>query len=262
MKKLLFLFLIALVGCKKDSTNSTSAISGSWALQTTSIVYYNEQNEKIYETSPSELQYFKNIAITANSLSIIKDGNNSIAASKPKTLSDIITLPLHLITFTGELQQDTAVILNWKTTSEVNLHYFQLQRSNNGINFFKIVNLISIGTSIVENINNYSAYDATPSFGNNYYRIMMVDNDGQGIFSSVRIIEVNQTQLIPIKEGENYKVKFANRLAGAFSKVTISKPSLDILEWRASANDVKYFDATSTEKQAHHAELKMVFARK
>src|SRR4030095_10449989 len=59
--------------------------------------------------------------------------------------SSNFTLPLDLLTFTGRLQNNNSVLLNWKTENEINTSHFVVERSADGNNFSGIGNVSANG---------------------------------------------------------------------------------------------------------------------
>jgi trimeric autotransporter adhesin len=99
--------------------------------------------------------------------------------------SNITVLPLGLLTFTGTLQTNNSVLLNWKTENERNTSHFIVERSIDGSNFNSIGRVAATGNSI---INNYALTDndaANQQALLLYYRLKMVDADGRFSYSSV-----------------------------------------------------------------------------
>jgi hypothetical protein len=66
--------------------------------------------------------------------------------------------------------------LNWATASEVNNHYFTIEKSNDGILYSEIARKDAAGNST--SINLYTHFDKEPFAGINYYRISQTDFDG------------------------------------------------------------------------------------
>jgi len=94
-------------------------------------------------------------------------------------------LPLSLTSFTAKPQQQN-VVLNWTSASEQNFSHFVLQRSADGISFAPLETIAS-NTS-----GRYSFVDQQPVAGVSYYRLQMVDRDGQYTYSPV--IAVNSAR--------------------------------------------------------------------
>lgn len=85
-------------------------------------------------------------------------------------------LPISLIKFTAECQPD-GIHLNWATATELNNHYFELQRSEDGMSYSTIATIQGHGTSL--NQNNYFYKDVLETDKINYYRLKQVDYDNQ-----------------------------------------------------------------------------------
>jgi hypothetical protein len=97
-------------------------------------------------------------------------------------------LPVTLEYFKGE-KSGKLVHLSWKTATEQNIQLFDVERSNNGINFS------SIGTVAATNNATGSIYafdDKNYSGSVIYYRLKQVDQDGSYKYSSVVTIQ-NET---------------------------------------------------------------------
>ncbi len=94
------------------------------------------------------------------------------------------SLPVLLISFTGEIRNEQAV-LNWKTAAEMNNKHFVVERSANG-NSYEPIGTVVAGTS--NGINNYSFTDAKLNAGTNFYRLRQVDVDDAYKYSKVVIV--------------------------------------------------------------------------
>ncbi len=93
------------------------------------------------------------------------------------------------LTFTSvkayQLNKDIAV--EWKVQNQVNTRQYEVERSNDGIQFVK---LITINATQNNNTNKiYNWLDVTPVTGKNYYRIRSVSTNGEIHFSD--IVKIN-----------------------------------------------------------------------
>jgi hypothetical protein len=114
-----------------------------------------------------------NAAFSVSSLSITACGGATI------------TLPIELLSFSGSLEDNTAV-LYWSTATETNNDYFTIERSTDAINFTDAGRVDGAGTSTA--VRNYSfpddlqdLYDEFPVF---YYRLKQTDFDGRSDHSA------------------------------------------------------------------------------
>lgn len=102
------------------------------------------------------------------------------------------TLPVEWLDFSAN-QIREGVQLQWSTASELNNDFFVVERSNSNGNFEAITQVNATGNSDL--VQAYSATDAHPLMGTNYYRIKQVDIDGNYSFSSVIEIDVMPGQI-------------------------------------------------------------------
>lgn len=97
-----------------------------------------------------------------------------------------VPLPVELSSFTG-WNESKMNVLEWETLSEENSSYFEIQKSANAEDFERIGNVNAAGNSA--NPITYDFDDMNPFFGNNYYRLKIVDLDGTYEYSEVILIK-------------------------------------------------------------------------
>jgi len=100
-------------------------------------------------------------------------------------------LPVELLTFTCQTENNSNVILQWSTSKEVNVKGFDIERSEDGINWNSLTFIQSNSTG--STLNNYSYYDNAAPSGISYYRLKLVSIDGSHKYSRVRSIILSQT---------------------------------------------------------------------
>jgi hypothetical protein len=91
-------------------------------------------------------------------------------------------LPVELTDLVGRHEAGRNV-LEWTTASEQNSMMFVVERSTDLEHFMPIATVAAAGQS--QAALSYSAQDEYPEPGTNYYRLRMVDNDGEETFSDV-----------------------------------------------------------------------------
>lgn len=98
-------------------------------------------------------------------------------------------LPVTLTSFTGELIDRKSARLDWTVTGAVQFSHFELERSQDGTNFSKLANIAFTGKE------EYSEYDNTIGSLKDkvYYRLKMVDRDGNAKRSDVRVLHLKST---------------------------------------------------------------------
>jgi|GEM_PF-769380 hypothetical protein len=96
-----------------------------------------------------------------------------------------IALPVTLLSFAAE-RTPGGVKLDWKTSSEKNSAYFEVQRSTDGRDYqsIAVVNAMQNSQAVQE----YHFTDVAAPAGTLYYRLKMTDQDGSFRYSNTRII--------------------------------------------------------------------------
>ena len=118
--------------------------------------------------------------------------NNSVGSAYAFMGCTDVTLPVTLTSFEAT-KQSASVVLNWKTEKELNLNYFSVEYSKDGINFSQLA-MVFTGSNAS---NAYSYRHADPS-SMNYYRLKMVDMDGKFKYSEIQLVrfsKANQTEM-------------------------------------------------------------------
>ncbi len=129
------------------------------------------------------------VAFTAIAANAVTFGNGFGADNMAfiSKLRAFTTLPITLSSFKSA-REANAVKLTWTTSSERNSSHFEILKSTDGTNFFKVGNVKASGTA-AQNVN-YNFRDANPASGTSYYQLQMVDLDGtvqKSIIVSVNI---------------------------------------------------------------------------
>lgn len=149
--------------------------------------------------------------------------NNNAASADPQRFTivfeQIKTLPVNILSVNG-YKSATGINVEWKTTNEVNLVAYEVERSDNGVNFVKVAQTKPTGTTT--SINDYLWFDASPKSGYNYYRIKSVNKDGSFQFSTVKRVLIDKAGNAfniypnPIRNG-NFQVEVSNLLSGKYT---------------------------------------------
>ncbi len=121
------------------------------------------------------------------------------------TLSTPVVLPIELIDFTSNSDINSTNLL-WKTASEKNSSYYEIQKSEDGFSFFTIGKVQASGNS--NKLENYFFKDTENNASLVYYRLKMVDNDNSFQFSKLLAIEANSD----VKAANNYFVNESRQL--------------------------------------------------
>lgn len=132
----------------------------------------------------------------------------------------VVLLPMDLMNFEAK-RVEKDVDLNWTTQNEVNVDYYTLEKSSDGVQF-DVINKQQAKGNGRSNDNAYNYLDARPYVGINYYRLGQVATDGTQTYS--RIVAINFEEkpqpvitLAPNPAHNNLSVDYTTSEEGAIS---------------------------------------------
>lgn len=100
-------------------------------------------------------------------------------------------LPIELVYFDAVCEKGK-IRIEWQTASENNNHHFEIERSENAIDFETIVT-IPTQNGNANYQQNYTAFDNSPNTSINYYRLKQVDNNGQYSYSNLTLVDCHES---------------------------------------------------------------------
>ena len=100
-----------------------------------------------------------------------------------------VILPLIINQFNGNYS-DGIIQLSWSSYSEINIAHFDIERSTDGNNFRQIGRVNTLSGQLNSNAN-YGYLDITAQRGINYYRLAIVDNNGNYTYSKTIMVNVD-----------------------------------------------------------------------
>jgi uncharacterized delta-60 repeat protein len=176
-----------------------------------------------------------NIAVTDNDVAsvVALNGNRIYLAGYsggPPDLglaafqNDGTPLPLVLSQFYAQ-KQTSKVILQWQTASEEDVRHFVIERSSDGKAYKAIGTVAAAGNSTTTK--NYMFADPSPFVpANNYYRLVMVDADGNYKYSKILIVKfdgqiTSNMQLFPSYVKDVLLIQLPNGLNGNVNLMVI-----------------------------------------
>ncbi|HXD91904.1 MAG TPA: T9SS type A sorting domain-containing protein, partial [Bacteroidia bacterium] len=151
------------------SIGSTDPIYGSWAASTNKYVTYEVNRIGISLAGLINTNYWRiGTTNTVNS-----------------------PLPISLISFSA-FSNENKVDLKWETATETNNAYFTIEKSKDGINFNKFIDVPGANNST--SYRNYIETDYQPYDGISYYRLKQTDFNGDYKFLDIVPINFNSQQ--------------------------------------------------------------------
>ncbi len=99
-------------------------------------------------------------------------------------------LPVELVYFEAEAINNSEVLCTWQTATELNNSHFDVERSQNGIDFEYVGQRSGAGTTDVPQ--DYQFTDGSPYHGTSFYRLKQVDFDGTTDYSQIRSVYIDK----------------------------------------------------------------------
>lgn len=123
-------------------------------------------------------------AATANNIFLGGDGDGWYSIYRP-----LGPLPVLYNYFLASKLNDRTALLKWETEQEFNNAYFEVERSVDGLYYYKLANVSAAGNSQIPIA--YSFIDYEPKVGKNFYRIKQVDVNGSFTYTESRLLHFN-----------------------------------------------------------------------
>lgn len=182
----------------------------------------------IYSGGKEDGFAFKSYAQADNVLYNIYNGgiSDGFAFNRLGSIGSEVPLPIVLVSFIGKYQVNT-IALKWKTASELNNDYFNLERSLSGMDFNLLYSVTGAGTT--SQPSEYLYIDEKPFPGINYYRLKQVDFDGNFTYSEIISVRAdyqsNQSILLfpnPSDPASDTQIMLSGVTSGTIVEVNIS----------------------------------------
>lgn len=124
------------------------------------------------------------------------------------------------IVLSGKNMQNDFANLNWTSAFQITNNYFELEKSNDGVNFAAVTK-IKINNA-AKNSPQFSFNDTKPQTGKNYYRVKRISTDGSIKFSNTIALSFNtySLNLFPNPAKDKVLIRYFDDL-GAGSKINI-----------------------------------------
>lgn len=102
-------------------------------------------------------------------------------------------LPVSMTAFTANLTREHMALLNWTTSTEINVSHFVVEKSLDGKTFTSIGQVTANGNSYMQKHYSFTEILNKQMTGMVYYRLRTVDFDGRTEWSKTRIISLKQS---------------------------------------------------------------------
>ncbi|HVU56326.1 MAG TPA: T9SS type A sorting domain-containing protein [Puia sp.] len=140
-------------------------------------------------------------------------------------------LPVSLLTFTAT-GVDSRSLLSWSTAQEQNTDHFDIERSVDGVSFSSIGAVQAAGNSSL--VKEYSYIDASPVMGADYYRLKMVDLDGNFTYSKIAVVSFRASgpaviAAYPNPAHDNFSLSFKNMTPGRYRMSMLSVAGQEVM---------------------------------
>ena len=111
------------------------------------------------------------------------------------TATIMVSLPVQFTYFKAKVV-GSGVLLEWETSSEIDANRFEIERSEDGVHFKYVDKVAASGTGNVRTT--YHFTDNSPIGGDNYYRLKQVDNNGNFVYTPVRMVSLDKLQSLTL----------------------------------------------------------------
>ncbi len=193
--------------------NGLNIIKSDVAIATTTVA----TNPTVHNATRNEYKVGSKIAYTATGLTTF---SGFALVDAPEGL-----LPVELLSFTGSLQDNRYVQLDWSTASELNNKGFEVERSIDGETFRQIGFVKGTGTTTQVQTYDFQDNDITSRVI--YYRLKQVDFDEQFNYSNTITVEID-------RRSNNFLTLFPNPVQNEitlnFVEEVNSKMTIELLD--------------------------------
>lgn len=145
--------------------------------------------------------------------------------------------------------------VQWTTATEQDAHYFEVQRSIDGMEFYPINTTNAHGNS--STAHNYQVLDSKPINGTNYYKIKEVSYDGNVHYSKI-VSAKYETLTIDIYPNpvantlhfdtnvSIHKIEIINAMGNVVKQVEMPQNDIDVSDLASSVYYLKFIDKNGT----------------
>ena len=107
---------------------------------------------------------------------------------------DPTTLPVSLVNFSAK-KNNKSIDITWTTDIEADMKHYEIQRSSDGRNFSTIQTIQSRNSV---SSTSYAGNDSKPLNGISYYRLKMIETDGNTTYSRIAVVQLRTGNSIAV----------------------------------------------------------------
>ncbi len=135
-------------------------------------------------------------------------------------------------------EKNNGVQIDWSNLTEKDVDHYVVERSTNGTDFSAIAQ--QLPTSNQDDKADYSAFDAAPKAGTNYYRIKAEETTGKIVYSKILSVNLGSTtqslRLYPNPvTGSQVNISLSNVRSGQYDLRVVNVSGQDVLKQRISS---------------------------
>lgn len=120
----------------------------------------------------------------------VTDALGAVSSDTLIIANGMAALPVKLTDFSA-MSKVSTVLLQWKTSTEINSSHFEIERESSAGMFEKIAQQTTSGNSNIEK--KYAFTDRYPVEGINFYRLKIIDHDGSYEYSKTVSVNIKNT---------------------------------------------------------------------
>lgn len=137
----------------------------------------------------------------------------AFASNSTQGFTSPIILPVKFLGFSAA-RQNADVLVQWSTSQEVNADFYEVQRSEDGLNWKAVGKVKAVGAA--RTTSNYSFVDRNVTQKTAYYRIKQVDLDTRFEYTAVRTVkaEGNGLAVNAVAVRGNIVLQFSKQVLG------------------------------------------------
>ena len=182
-----------LSGCEywilnRTAGTSSVAVTIGWNASSCSVTNLAQLTVAKYDATLNAWKNVGNAGTTGNTTAGTIT-SNVVGSFSPFTLGSTTSanpLPIELLSFSA-IPNGEKVDLSWETATEINNAYFTIEKSKDGVNFTKLIDMPGADNSTSNKY--YAETDYQPYSGTSYYRLKQTDNNGN--FKYFSMVPVN-----------------------------------------------------------------------